>query len=59
LRCGYTAANVGKQLAFVRDGAVLAAPAIDQPINGQSLQLSGNMTQATAETIVRMLRDGS
>ncbi|HEV7420088.1 MAG TPA: hypothetical protein VGO30_09600 [Mycobacterium sp.] len=56
---GYTAANVGKQLAFVRDGVVLAAPAIDQPINGQSLQLSGNMTAATAETIVRMLRDGS
>jgi preprotein translocase subunit SecD len=56
---GYTAANVGKQLAFVRDGAVLAAPAIDQPIKGQSLQLSGNMTQATAEAIVRMLRDGS
>ena len=43
---GYTAANVGKQLAFVRNGVVLAAPAIDQPINGQSLQLSGNMTQA-------------
>lgn len=56
---GYTGANVGKQLAFVRDGVVLAAPAIDQPINGQSLQLSGNMSGATAETIVRMLRDGA
>ena len=56
---GYTAANVGKQLAFVRNGVVLAAPAIDQPINGQSLQLSGNMTQATAETIASMLRDGA
>lgn len=56
---GYTGANVGKQLAFVRDGMVLAAPAIDQPIQGQSLQLSGNMSQATADTIVRMLLDGS
>jgi hypothetical protein len=56
---GYTAANVGKQLAFVRNGVVLAAPAIDQPIDGQSLQLSGNMTQATAETIATMLRDGA
>jgi hypothetical protein len=56
---GYTAANIGKQLAFVRDGMVLAAPAIDQPIEGQSLQLSGNMSQATAETIVHMLLDGS
>jgi preprotein translocase subunit SecD len=55
----YTAANVGKQLAFVRDGVVLAAPAIDQPISGQSIQLSGNMTKATADTIARMLRDGS
>jgi hypothetical protein len=55
----YTAANVGKQLAFVRDGVVLAAPGIDQPINGQSIQLSGNMTKETAETIARMLRDGS
>lgn len=55
----YTAANIGKQLAFVRDGVVLAAPAIDQPISGQSIQLSGNMTKATADTIARMLRDGS
>ena len=55
----YTAANIGKQLAFVRDGVVLAAPPIDQPISGQSIQLSGNMTKETAETIARMLRDGS
>jgi hypothetical protein len=55
----YTAANIGKQLAFVRDGVVLAAPAIDQPISGQSIQLSGNMSKATADTIARMLRDGS
>lgn len=55
----YTAANVGKQVAFVRDGLVLAAPAITQPIDGQSIQLSGELTQATAETIARMLRDGS
>jgi hypothetical protein len=38
---------------------VLAAPAIDQPIEGQSLQLSGHMSQATAQTIVGMLLDGS
>ena len=55
----YTTANVGKQVAFVRDGLVLAAPAITQPIDGQSIQLSGQLTQATAETIARMLRDGS
>lgn len=55
----YTAANVGKQVAFVRDGVVLAAPAINQPIDGQSLQISGELTAATADTIARMLRDGS
>jgi hypothetical protein len=55
----YTTANVGRQVAFVRDGIVLAAPAITQPIDGQSIQLSGELTQATAETIARMLRDGS
>jgi preprotein translocase subunit SecD len=55
----YTTANIGKQVAFVRDGLVLAAPAITQPIDGQSIQLSGELTQATADTIARMLRDGS
>lgn len=55
----YTAANVGKQVAFVRDGVVLAAPAISQPIDGQSLQISGQLTAATADTIARMLRDGT
>lgn len=55
----YTAANVGKQLAFVRDGVVLAAPAINQPIDGQSLQISGELSAATAATIARMLREGT
>ena len=55
----FTAANVGKQVAFVRDGVVLAAPAINQPIDGQSLQISGELTAATADTIARMLRDGT
>lgn len=54
----YTGTQIGKQVAFVRDGVVLAAPAISAPINGESLQLSGEMTQQTAETIARMLRDG-
>jgi preprotein translocase subunit SecD len=54
----YTAANVGGQIAFVRDGVVVAAPAISQPIDGQSLQISGELSAATAATIARMLRDG-
>lgn len=55
----YTAANIGKQLALVRDGVVLAAPAINQPIDGQSIQISGELTGPAAETIARMLRDGT
>jgi hypothetical protein len=55
----YTAANVGRQLAFVRDGVVLAAPAIDEPINGESLQISGELSAATAATIAKMLREGT
>src|ERR1700712_1267615 len=55
----YTAANIGKQLAFVRNGVVLAAPAITQPIDGQSIQISGELSAATAATISKMLRDGA
>jgi hypothetical protein len=55
----YTAKQVGKQVAFVRDGVVLAAPAINAPLDGDSLQLSGELNAATAETIARMLREGT
>lgn len=55
----YTGTMIGKQVAFVRDGLVLAAPSIATPIDGESLQLSGEFTRETAETIARMLRDGT
>lgn len=55
----YTAANVGNQLAFVRNGVVLAAPSIVEPIDGQSIQISGELSAATAATITRMLRTGT
>jgi hypothetical protein len=55
----YTGANIGKQLAFVRNGVVLAAPAISQPVDGQSIQISGELGAATAATIAKMLRDGT
>jgi hypothetical protein len=55
----YTGTQVGKQVAFVRDGIVLAAPSIGAPLDGESLQLSGSLSAATAETIARMLREGS
>lgn len=55
----FTATQIGKQIAFVRDGVVLAAPTIGQPLSGESLQLSGEMSAETAETIAEMLRSGS
>ncbi len=55
----YTSANIGRQVAFMRDGLVLAAPSITQTVNGQSIQLSGDMTRATAETIAQLVLDGS
>lgn len=55
----YTGANMDKQIAFMRDGVVLASPKISAPITGTSIQLSGDMTAETAETIVRMVRDGT
>ena len=40
----YTATQVGKQVAFVRAGTVVWGPKIGSPIDGQVLQLSGELT---------------
>jgi preprotein translocase subunit SecD len=53
----YTATHVGEQIAFVRDGVVVSAPDITQPIDAPSLQLSGRLTAAQADNIARMLRN--
>jgi hypothetical protein len=55
----YTGTQVGRRVAFVRDGVVLAAPTIGAALDGDSLQLSWELTAATAETMARMLREGS
>ena len=53
----YTAAHVGQQVAFVRAGIVVWAPKITEPVDGQVLQLSGDVTAEQAKEIARMLRD--
>jgi len=53
----YTTAHVGQQVAFVRAGTVVWAPKITEPIDGQVLQLSGDVTAEQAKEIARMLRD--
>ncbi|WP_167102341.1 hypothetical protein [Mycobacterium sp. DL592] len=53
----YTAAHINQQVAFVRAGIVVWAPKITEPIDGQVLQLSGEVTEEQAKEIARMLRD--
>ena len=55
----FTAEQVGKQVAFIRDGTVVWGPKIAAPIDGQVLQLSGELTPEQAEEIATMLRDES
>jgi len=51
----FTATQVGKQVAFVRGGTVAYAPKISGPIDGQVLQLSGELTAEQAKEIAGML----
>lgn len=53
----FTAGQVGKQVAFVRGGTVVWGPKIVAPIDGQVLQLSGDLTAEQAKQIAGMLRD--
>jgi preprotein translocase subunit SecD len=53
----YTGEHVGQQVAFVRAGIVVWAPKITEAIDGQVLQLSGDVTEEQAKEIARMLRD--
>ena len=55
----FTAGQVGKQVAFVRAGTVVWGPKIAAPIDGQVLQLSGELTAEQAKQIATMLRDES
>lgn len=55
----FTTDRVGQQVAFVRGGTVVWGPRISAPIDGQVLQLSGDLTSEQAAEIARMLRDDS
>lgn len=55
----FTTGQVGKQVAFVRAGTVVWGPKIAAPIDGQVLQLSGELTAEQAKEIATMLRDES
>lgn len=53
----FSTGQVGKQVAFVRGGTVVWAPKITTPIDGQVLQLSGDLTAEQATQLANMLRD--
>lgn len=55
----YTAGQVGKQVAFVRDGSVVWGPKIGGAIDGEVLQLSGELTAEQAKEIAKKLKDGT
>jgi len=51
----FTASRIGQQVAFVRGTTVAWGPKIAAPIDGQVLQLSGDLTAEQAEKIARLL----
>lgn len=55
----YTATHIDQQVAFVRAGIVVWAPKITEKIDGEVLQLSGEVTEDQAREIARMLKDES
>jgi hypothetical protein len=55
----FTGGQVGNQIAFVRAGTVVWGPKIGGPIEGEVLQLSGDLKPEQAKEIARMLKDES
>lgn len=53
----FTGGEVGKQIAFVRAGTVVWGPKIGGAIEGEVLQLSGDLKPEQAKEITRMLKD--
>ena len=55
----FTGGVVGQQIAFVRAGTVVWGPKIGGAIEGEVLQLSGDLKPEEAKEITRMLKDES
>jgi hypothetical protein len=53
----FTQTQIGKQVAFVRASVVVSAPQITEAISGDTLQLSGNLTEQQSQEMARLLRD--
>ncbi|NUT51276.1 MAG: protein translocase subunit SecD [Saccharothrix sp.] len=55
----FTSANVNQQVAVVLDSQVVSAPNINEPILGGSTQISGQFSQAEANSLANVLKYGS
>lgn len=55
----YTAANVGKSVAFTLDSQVVSPPRIDAPQLAGNSQISGNFNQQSATDLANVLKYGS
>ncbi|CAN5591198.1 hypothetical protein BH11ACT6_BH11ACT6_18240 [soil metagenome] len=55
----FTATQIGKQIAFVRGSEVVSAPGIAEAMSGDTLQLSGNLTEQQSQEMARLLRDAA
>jgi preprotein translocase subunit SecD len=55
----YTAANVGKNVAFTLDGRVISAPTIQSAINSNPTTITGQFNQQTAEELANQLKYGA
>ncbi len=53
----FTSSHIDQQVAFVRANVVVWAPKITERIDGEVLQLSGDVTEEQAREIARMLKD--
>jgi hypothetical protein len=55
----YTKDHLDQQAAFIRGGIVVWAPKITEPIEGEVLQLTGDLTLEQTDEIAGMIRDGN
>ncbi|WP_142391376.1 hypothetical protein [Mycobacterium sp. ENV421] len=53
----FTSSHIHQRIAFVRADLVVWAPTITERIDGEVLQLSGDVTEEQAREIARMLKD--
>jgi preprotein translocase subunit SecD len=52
-------AGTGEQFAIVLDGQVISAPTVNQPILGGNAQITGNFSQAEAQSLANSLKYGA